>query len=173
MPHYFSYGSNMDPAQLRSRCPSALLLGPATLPDYQLAFTLFSQTRQCGCPDIRRCDAAPASSASHLVQQSADCGLPILTPSSVHGALYSLSDADLLRLDDYEGVSRQKYHRLTVSVLDSSGTPVPAETYAVLHKSPDFQKPSRAFLAQLTTAAAQLSVPPAYLAFLRSTPTCD
>jgi hypothetical protein len=173
MPHYFSYGSNMDPAQLRSRCPSAILLGPAALPDYQLSFTLFSQTRQCGCPDIlpitdpekRRCGDAAALSSPRRVPPSADCG--------VWGALYTLSDADLLQLDLYEGVPRQKYRRISVHVLDPSGALVPSETYDVLHKSPTFQKPSRAFLAQLIASAEKLPLPAAYLAKLRATPTCD
>ncbi|HEY6798412.1 MAG TPA: gamma-glutamylcyclotransferase family protein, partial [Kineosporiaceae bacterium] len=36
--HYFAYGSNMDQAQMTQRCPSARLLGPATLPDHRLVF---------------------------------------------------------------------------------------------------------------------------------------
>jgi hypothetical protein len=150
MPLYFSYGSNMDVSQMLLRCPCARLLGPAQLPNHRLDFTLFSQTRQCGCPDI-------------IPQPS----------SSVYGALYSLSDPDLLALDTYEGVPRQKYHRITVTVLDPTHTPVKTFTYAVLHKSPTTQKPSRAFLAQLLASATHLAFPADYLAFLQSTPTCD
>ena len=172
MPFYFSYGSNMNPAQMLAHCPSAILLGPAQLLNHRLDFTLFSQTRQCGCPDI------------------------IPTPhSSVWGALYELSDPDLLLLDTYEGVPRQKYHRIEVTVwrgacppaphlmpssadcgitvLDPSLTPVKTFTYAVLHKSPEFQKPSRVFLTQLIASATQLSLPVTYIEFLKTTPTCD
>jgi gamma-glutamylcyclotransferase (GGCT)/AIG2-like uncharacterized protein YtfP len=175
MPHYFSYGSNMDPAKLLSHCPSAILLGPAQLTNYQLSFTLFSQTRQCGCPDI--------------IPQPG---------SSVWGALYTLSDPDLLQLDLYEGVPRQKYRRISVQVnphrkpttaplggclgeghlvpqsadCDPRST-IEAYTYEVLHKSPTFQKPSQFFLAQLLASAHQLQLPADYLALLASTPTCD
>ena len=32
---YFAYGSNMWQAQMRTRCPQSLLLGPATLHGYR------------------------------------------------------------------------------------------------------------------------------------------
>ena len=150
MPRYFSYGSNMDAAHLVSRCPGTVFLGAASLRDYELSFTLFSQTRQCGCPDILKKPGA-----------------------TVWGALYTVTAADLLLLDGYEGVAREKYRRLTVFVFDPSGTAVEAETYEVVHKAPDFQKPSKAFLAQLTTSAARLAFPVSYQNFLRATPTCD
>lgn len=34
-PNYFAYGSNMDLAQMRRRCPAAELWGAATLPDWR------------------------------------------------------------------------------------------------------------------------------------------
>ena len=33
---YFAYGSNLDAAQMRARCPSAKLLGAAILDGYRL-----------------------------------------------------------------------------------------------------------------------------------------
>jgi gamma-glutamylcyclotransferase (GGCT)/AIG2-like uncharacterized protein YtfP len=150
MPRYFSYGSNMDAPHLVSRCPGTALLGVASLRDYELSFTLFSQTRQCGCPDILKKPGA-----------------------AVWGALYTVTAADLLLLDGYEGVAREKYRRLTVSVFDPSGISVETETYEVVHKAPDFQKPSKVFLAQLTISAARLAFPVSYQNFLNATPTCD
>ena len=35
---YFAYGSNLDAAQMRARCPSAKLLGAAILDGYRLGF---------------------------------------------------------------------------------------------------------------------------------------
>lgn len=49
---YFAYGSNMDFAQMRSRCPSAKYLGNAMLPDHRLAFTRRSINRRCGVSDV-------------------------------------------------------------------------------------------------------------------------
>lgn len=36
---YFAYGSNMLPARLRARCPSARVIGTATVADFDLAFS--------------------------------------------------------------------------------------------------------------------------------------
>ncbi|RYB04774.1 gamma-glutamylcyclotransferase family protein [Lichenibacterium ramalinae] len=35
---YFAYGSNMNRADMRARCPAAVPLGPAHLPDHALVF---------------------------------------------------------------------------------------------------------------------------------------
>ncbi|MDY0002073.1 MAG: gamma-glutamylcyclotransferase family protein [Polyangia bacterium] len=37
---YFAYGSNLDQAQMRRRCPTAAPIGPATLDGWRLAFGL-------------------------------------------------------------------------------------------------------------------------------------
>lgn len=39
---YFAFGSNMHPARMRLRCPGAMALGVARLPDYQLAERLYA-----------------------------------------------------------------------------------------------------------------------------------
>ena len=39
---YFAFGSNLDQEQMRARCPSAKLLGPAVLPGHALAFAGYS-----------------------------------------------------------------------------------------------------------------------------------
>lgn len=36
---YFAYGSNLLPARLQARCPSARVVGPALAPDHRLEFT--------------------------------------------------------------------------------------------------------------------------------------
>src|SRR5687767_6430727 len=38
----FCYGSNLDPYQLRARCPGAVPIGPARLPQHRLAFGGYS-----------------------------------------------------------------------------------------------------------------------------------
>jgi hypothetical protein len=56
---YFAYGSNMDPAQLAQRCPSARFIAVAKLPDHRLAFTRFAKDRGCGtCDGIAEPDQA-------------------------------------------------------------------------------------------------------------------
>jgi gamma-glutamylcyclotransferase (GGCT)/AIG2-like uncharacterized protein YtfP len=49
---YFAYGSNMDSAQMKERCPSAKFVCRAKLPSHRLAFTRMSVSRGCGVADI-------------------------------------------------------------------------------------------------------------------------
>jgi gamma-glutamylcyclotransferase (GGCT)/AIG2-like uncharacterized protein YtfP len=51
---YFAYGSNMHPAQMKQRCPSAKFVCRAKLPSHRLAFTLKSAERDCGVADVLR-----------------------------------------------------------------------------------------------------------------------
>jgi hypothetical protein len=51
---YFAYGSNMDWAQMKERCPCAKFVCRAKLPSHRLAFTLRSCSRRCGVADILR-----------------------------------------------------------------------------------------------------------------------
>src|SRR5438046_3310953 len=51
---YFAYGSNMDWAQMKERCPFAKFVCRAKLPSHRLAFTLRSYSRRCGVADILR-----------------------------------------------------------------------------------------------------------------------
>ncbi|HWH91898.1 MAG TPA: gamma-glutamylcyclotransferase family protein [Candidatus Binatia bacterium] len=51
---YFAYGSNMDWAQMKERCPSAKFVCRAKLPSHRLAFTRMSVSRGCGVADIWR-----------------------------------------------------------------------------------------------------------------------
>ena len=41
---YFAYGSNLDGAQMRRRCPTSAPAGPATLDGWRLAFGGHSRT---------------------------------------------------------------------------------------------------------------------------------
>src|SRR5207249_5660269 len=49
---YFAYGSNMDWAQMKQRCPLAKFVCRAKLPAHRLAFTLKSARRDCGVADV-------------------------------------------------------------------------------------------------------------------------
>src|ERR1041385_6322192 len=106
---YFAYGSNMDALQMKDRCPDAQLLGPATLPGYTLAFTIYSPKRNCGCADI-------------VVKEG----------ENVHGLLYRLHEEDLARMDGFEGHPIH-YQRIIVSV-EHGGSVLEAHTYEVVTK---------------------------------------
>jgi len=94
---YFAYGSNLDEAQMRERCPGAAPLGVATLPNHELAFGGFSH----------RWDGAVASVRRARGRQ-------------VQGLLYRLPPEDLGALDRFEG-HPFSYERTTRMVLTADG----------------------------------------------------
>lgn len=142
---YFAYGSNMDKEQMKKRCPSAVLLGPATLVGYRLAFTIFSPKRLCGCADI--------------VPSSGD---------AVYGLLYHLTSAEMKAMDTFEGHPIH-YKRILVRV-DGQGGEVEAYSYEVINKR-NTVPPSIHYLELLRSAAALHAFPEEYQAFLRSIKT--
>ena len=101
----FTYGSNLDEAQMRSRCPGVRFVSRAELAGYALAFAGYSA----------RWDGAVAS----------------LTPapdSHVVGVVYRLSPYDLVRLDTFEGCPTS-YVRVPALVTSRRGTRLSVETY--------------------------------------------
>ena len=77
---YFAYGSNLDWAQMKRRCPSAKFVCRAKLSASRLAFTLKDAERRCGVADV-------------LPDKSKD----------VWGVVYELPDNELKNLDKKEG----------------------------------------------------------------------
>ena len=88
----FSFGSNLHEPQLRERCPDAMQVGPATLHGFRLAFVGHS---------------ARWGGAVATVRPTAKAETP--------GELVLLTDADLARLDGFEGAP-QVYKRTRVQV---------------------------------------------------------
>ena len=79
---YFAYGSNLDPAQMRRRCPHAAPLGKGVLRGYRLAFG--GHSRAWGGP------------VATVVKEPDDW---------VEGVLYALPRAELALLDRFEGAT--------------------------------------------------------------------
>ena len=77
---YFAYGSNLDWAQMKRRCPLAKFVCRAKLPAYRLAFTIKDAERRCGVADV-------------LPDKSKD----------VWGVVYEFPDNELKNLDKKEG----------------------------------------------------------------------
>jgi gamma-glutamylcyclotransferase (GGCT)/AIG2-like uncharacterized protein YtfP len=102
---YFAYGSNLNKAQMRERCPACKPRFPVTLPNYRIAFVGWSRIRHGAVATIR-----PARG------------------DKVRGAVYDVSEADLHLLDKAEGYP-QTYDRIKVTVFDEDGTPYEAMTY--------------------------------------------
>ena len=100
MTPYFAYGSNMDGAALRSRCPNARTIGVARLARHR--FDLMGN----GYATVRRAAGA-----------------------GVHGVLYELAASDIAPLDLYEDVDGGLYNKGTVVVRRPDGATVTALIY--------------------------------------------
>ncbi len=77
---YFAYGSNLDDGQMRPRCPSARLVGPAILDGYRLGFAGYSRSWGGGVATVVRDEEA-----------------------RVPGLVWAITARDLERLDRFEG----------------------------------------------------------------------
>jgi gamma-glutamylcyclotransferase len=100
----FAYGSNLDLAQMRRRCPSAKPVDAATLSGHRLVFAGWSSRWQGAIANV-----VPS------------------TRQTVQGALYELTREDMASLDVYEG----GYRRELVTVRDSSGQKRRAHAYVL------------------------------------------
>lgn len=148
---YFAYGSNMDPTQMRERCPGATLVGFGYLPDHVLCFPRRSKNRGCGVSSVE--------------------------PKIGHdtwGIVWELSGADLAALDKNEGYRRDRdptanaYNRLTV-IINLNGEQLEMETY-VASPQEGSHLPSNAYLKHLRDGASHHGLPEAYQSFLADLP---
>ncbi|HZQ75078.1 MAG TPA: gamma-glutamylcyclotransferase family protein [Burkholderiales bacterium] len=152
MPFYFAYGSNMDLNQLTERCPSAKFRHIAVVRGYQLSFTRFSQKRQCGVADL-----VP------------DRG------GEVWGAVFEMSEADVVHLDRKEGVHLKPpaYQRITVKTLcPSSNEWLDAFTYEVVAKAADHVRPNASYMSLIVAGALRWNLPQQYIDKLKSVEVC-
>ena len=84
--YYLAYGSNLSMGQMAQRCPDAVYVGTADIPDYQLLFK-------------------GSQSGSYLtIEPKAGCTVPVL--------VWKISKRDERNLDRYEGCPSFYYKRL-------------------------------------------------------------
>jgi gamma-glutamylcyclotransferase len=142
---YFAYGSNMDEARMRKRCPSARFLFKGRLPGFRLDFTRFSTTNQCGAADI-----IPDSSAT------------------VWGVVYHINDEHKPALEKAEGVPVRAYEQATLSVHPDGDDAqhIKVITYAVVTKETPCPKPSEEYKARIVNGAKSWKLPADYIAGL-------
>ena len=131
---YFSYGSNMASAGMEERCAAPAILGVATVPGYR--FRIARRGYATMVPD---------------------------PGSVVYGLLWSLTEADLAALDQYEGVPAGHYARTTIPV-QFRGKPLEAQVYLAADPTPG--KPRRGYLETIIRATRDLGLPPEYIADL-------
>jgi len=141
MPLYFAYGSNLDPDQMKRRCPESKFKIAGFLQGYRLDFTWYSPGWVGGIADI------------------------VLDPQEeVWGVVYELTIKDLELLDAYEGYP-EIYTRFQTSIETSEGTLNDVWVYAVVNKN-TFIPPSRQYLEIIKRGAVLFGFPEDYRSFL-------
>ena len=152
MPLYFAYGSNMDLNQIVERCPSAKFHHPAVARGFRLAFTRFSEKRQCGVADL----IADAS-------------------EEVWGAVFKIAGLDIPRLDRGEGVflTPPAYRRMPIKVFPPGGHELrDAFTYEVVAEAARHLKPNVAYVGLIVGGAVRWGLPEQYIEKLRKIEVC-
>lgn len=146
---YFAYGSNMDPDQIKARCPDAELVGTGVLTDYALCFPRRSTKRNCGVSSV-----APVAG------------------QDTWGVVFRLTPKDLASLDASEGFRSERaanlnsYNRFPV-VVRVDDVPTEMMTYvAVGQEAPPL--PNAAYLKHIRDGARHHGLPAAYLEYLGS-----
>lgn len=131
---YFAYGSNMNPQRMKDRRIRFTSRIPASLPGYSLRFNkVASRNSQEGFANI-----VPAVN------------------DVVEGVLYDIYDADLQKLDEYEGYP-EHYDRQKLTVLTAAGEEEAIAYIACPDKIREGLKPTRKYLAHLLAAKDMLS----------------
>lgn len=171
---YFAYGSNLDPVQMKRRCPSSDFLGRAVLAGHRLVFPVRSDGGWgggvAGIEPVQVARGTGGGGASGGVDPAAATGDPA---THVHGVVYTLNGADLATLDRYEAVAEGMYRRQRVEVALDSGAPYETWTYYAIPDPAGPTPPSKKYLSAILRGATHHGLPPAYLQHLADIRTRD
>lgn len=141
---YAAYGTNLDPEQMRSRCPHSPVGGAGWLEGWRLTF---------GGEDV-----------------GWDGALATIVPDPagrVYVVLYDVTDIDAKVLDEWEGASVGVYEKIRVRVSALEGDCL-AWTY--LLRAYEGGLPSCRYLKLTADAAEKAGAPSDYVAELRARP---
>ena len=150
---YFAYGSNMSVSQIRERIDNSeekvIVLGRAVLQNYQLIFNKKSSLHSVGGKQVS------------LLNGKANIAKSV--HSSVAGVLFSLTENQVVRMDQYEGARIHPPHYLkkvvSVEMLDgqNKGVSVNAITYIASDRftSQGYIKPTEDYLETILTGAKE------------------
>ena len=145
---YAAYGSNLDPARMRERCPHSPLRGTGWLVGWRLTFG----------GEERGWDGALAT----VVED------PDRVPAAqVFVALYDVTDEDAVALDSWEGLEITPRRKLRVRVHTLEG-----EQMAWLYVLDEYEGglPSASHVGVLAEAAAAAGAPDDYVRDLQNRP---
>jgi gamma-glutamylcyclotransferase (GGCT)/AIG2-like uncharacterized protein YtfP len=140
--HYFAYGSNMNWAQMKRRCPSSRFLCVGRLANYQFGITRHSRLRDCGTANV-----FPAAG------------------KDVWGIVYDIRDEDLLILDGFEDGYRREI--LSVYPTENGKAPLDALVYVAAIEE-DVPRPNAEYRRLIIEGAAHWKLPASYLALLEA-----
>ena len=135
---YFAYGSNLDLAQMKIRCPSSELISKGSLSGYRLTFNRYSSGWGGGVADV--------------IQGKG---------SEVWGLVFKLSNSDLKRLDSYEGCYNDQtslYERWKAIINTPKGQISDVWVYTVVEKQ-KFVQPTLEYLQIIKDAADRWNFP--------------
>ena len=148
---YFAYGSNLDPVQMKRRCPSSQVVGRATLSDHRLVFPVRSDGDWAG----------------------GVAGVEPTAGQTVHGVVYTVDDADLAALDRYEAVDEGMYRRARVGVEVEGVGPQEVWTYYAIPDPAGPTPPSKKYRDAILGGATHHGLPAEYLQQLAAIQTLD
>jgi len=141
---YAAYGSNMDPTQMRQRCPHSPATGTGWLQDWRLTF---------GGEDL-----GWEGALATIVEEPGE---------QVFVMLYDVIDADVARLDSWEGADTGLYRKIRVRAQTLDG-----EQLAWVYVLDGYEGglPSARYLGVLADAAEVAGAPDDYVRDLRQRP---
>ena len=143
----FAYGSNMQTARVRKRCPSATPKGVAELRSYELHWHKQSQDGSGKCAIVRTYNPE----------------------NRVLGVLYEIVNGEKQALDKAEGLG-QGYEEIDVLVV-CNGREIAAKAYRALNVSP-MLKPYTWYHAFVVAGAKEHGLPTDYIAQIEQV-ACD
>ena len=130
---YFAYGSNMSTAQMLDRCPDAVKIGVATLPEYEF-----------------------------MINERGVAGVVEKQGASVRGVLWQISAEDKVSLDEWEGANRvQGAYYLKKIVVTTDTKPVDALVY--LARNTMLGRPKKGYLEKIVSAARDHGIDEGYV----------
>ena len=141
---YAAFASNLDPDQMAVRCPHSPLRGTGWITGWRLTF---------GGEDL-----GWEGSMATIVEDPTN---------QVFAALYDVSEQDVERLDEWEGVDQGIYRKIHVRVQTLDGERL-AWVYAL--NAYEGGLPSARYLGILAEAAEAAGAPDDYVAALRARP---
>ena len=143
--YYFAYGSNLNWRQMQRRCPSSRFLTIANLPDYEFGITRHSRLRDCGTANV----------------------YPALG-KEVWGAVYDVSDADLVIMDGFEDGYRREI--MSVYTPGNSSPALQVLVYVAAIES-NVPLPTPEYKRLIIEGARHWNFPSSYIALLETIQT--